>query len=206
MDACHFSLLHLLTVVMLCRVTTEEALDALQRAAARNNQELEQEELEDIAEFYKLKQKQLLKAGSSSAATGGGVGGVGGGLMLLASSSSGSDEEEVPSSSLAGPPGKKSKQGLQVASVLGASLEASVTSGLDGLPEPSKPALSASSAGRTASKSLTPAFKVIKKPLSEKTHGAAVLNVAGAIEQEEGSLAGLLGGYGSSDDSDHKSS
>ena len=153
------------------RVTTEEALAALQREAARNQEDLKQEELEDLAEFYRLKKQRVEgEAGAYAEGSGRAAGGksaVGGSALSVANGGSSSDEEGLPAANKAA-----AKRTMELSSM------------------PPPPAR-APQAQATASK---PIFKVIAKPKASKP-----TPVSAEPKQAEVGLSGLLGGYGSSD-------
>ena len=179
------------------RVTTEDALAALQREAARNQQELENEELEDLKEFYRLKkERQLGVANVGAASSAGGAGDVlstagdgrGSGVrpsgVILASlgvSSSDSDEEGLP--------GRGKGQGAG-GGVLGKRAVAGVGE-LESMPPPPQPSRPAMAAKIVAAPK--PQFKVVAKPKA-----APVTSAIPEPDKSSGGLSGLLGGYGSS--------
>jgi len=191
---CQASLLSSFCLALsLPRVTTEDALAALQREAARNQQDLDNEELEDLKEFYRLKKEHQLGAASgaatsSAAGSGGSIPEVDGrapgrplGVVLTSMGTSSSDSDEE------GLPGRAKGQGGS--GMLGKRAVAGIGELESMPPPPSRPAAAAKVAPK-------PQFKVVAKPKAPPVAPAVVVTTD--ADQASGGLTGLLGGYGSS--------
>lgn len=148
----------------------------MQREAARNQEEMKEEEVMDLAEFYRLKKQRFEGAaggtakggetgGSQHGVTGGGRGSVAAASRIASASGGGSssDEEGLPAAGKA-----TARKAADLASMP---------------PPPPK-----------APTTAKPVFKVVAKPKAVEPLPSAV-----SSKQAEVGLSGLLGGYGSSD-------
>lgn len=175
-------------------MSTEDALAALQREAARQQQDIDAEELEDLALFHQLKREQLQQQIAATAAS---------------PSSSSSDDEAG-----AGPSGTKrvraGSTGVGAGETEGPSKKQAVSgsgngggglSGVLGGAEKDDAGPSGASKPAAAAPVLRPMFKVVAKPKAAPAPAAkpAVGGGQGKDDSEGEAGVGLAGllGYGS---------